>query len=231
MAGPLPFLTSPLEARWTALGARPASSAEGWRVPEVFTSVAAEAEAARRAVALGDQTPRGKLLVQGDEALALAQRALGVAPEAVGRMVQGDGVEASRLRRELLFVGAEPAVRARALAALQQAVAGAAGLVTVTDVTHGRFELRLVGPAAAELMSRVCSLDFDERAFPSASAKETSVARTRQLVVRSDLGDLPAFRLIGGRALGAYVWDTLMQAGRGLGIAPIGSKALGDLAE
>jgi glycine cleavage system aminomethyltransferase T len=55
---------------------------------------------------------------------------------------------------------------------------------------------------------------------------QTSVAKTHQLIIRADVIDLPAYRLIGGRALGAYVWDTLMEAGRDLQLSPIGCQAL-----
>ena len=51
---------------------------------------------------------------------------------------------------------------------------------------------------------------------------QTSVAKTHQLIIRADVADLPAYRLIGGRDLGAYVWDTLMEAGRDLQLSPIG---------
>ena len=101
--------------------------------------------------------------------------------------------------------------------------------MTVTDVTHGRFEYRIVGPEAPRLLSKVCGLDFDDDAFPDRRCRETSVARVKALVVRADAGGLPAWRVLGGRAVGAYVWDILMEAGAELGIAPIGAAALREL--
>jgi glycine cleavage system aminomethyltransferase T len=44
------------------------------------------------------------------------------------------------------------------------------------------------------------------------------------------MGDLPAYRLIGGRNLGGYVWETLMEAGREFGAEPIGANTLKTLA-
>lgn len=228
---PTPYLTSPLRTRWEALGARVVDVAEGWSLPAAFAGAQAEVEAARRGVALGDESARGKLLIQGSQAEAAVARALGAAPGAVGATAALGGAEVCRLRPDLLFLGAPPAQRAGLLEALTAAAAAASSLTTVTDVTHGRFELRLVGPAAPELLSQVCGLDLHPSAFPSGQGRQTSVAKTRQLVVRADLAALPAYRLIGGRALGAFVWDALMVAGRELGLVPIGAQALGILAE
>ena len=244
MAGP--WYATPLDGRWPAMGAH-LTEVAGWRVPERFGDGAEEAGAAREGVALGDETPRAKLLVQGEGAgpevstatgltePRMGEEAAGVVAAATGSPaprlgeVSGNPVAVCRLRPDLLLVGAGPGEGEEVLAALEGAAAEAPSLVTVTDVTHGRFEYRIVGPKAPRLLSKVCGLDFDAGAFPDRRARETSVARVKALVVRADAGDLPAFRVLGGRALGAYVWDILMEAGAELGIAPIGAAALREL--
>ena len=127
----------------------------------------------------------------------------------------------------MFFIGTAPAEVAAALDGLRRALQspGQPG-AAVTDLTHGRSELRLVGPAAPELLSKVCGLDFDPGRFPDGDARQSSVARTRQLIVRGDVGGLPSYSLIGGRSLGAYLWDTLMQAGAEFSIAPLGLRDL-----
>lgn len=225
------FLTSPLEHAWVRLGANIMQVGEGWRVPEFFAGVTPEVQAARQALALADDTPRGTLRVQGETAAECTRQALGTAPDAVGAIVTDSaGVEIASLRPDLYHIGTATAARAEVQERLKVSAQAQQENVTVTDITHGRFELRLVGPAAAELMSKVCALDFDDSVFPSGTAAETSVARTRQLILRVDVGPLPAYRLLGGRALGVYVWDTLMEAGRELGIRPMGARALETLA-
>ena len=222
-----PWYATPLHGRWEALGAHLIEVA-GWQVPERFGDGAPEARAAREGAALGDETPRAKLLVQGAEAAAAVAAATGLAAPRVGD-VSGGRVTACGLRPDLLFVAAGPGEGEGILKTLEQAAAAASGLVTVTDVTHGRFEYRIVGPEAPRLLSKVCGLDFDDDAFPDRRCRETSVARVKALVVRADAGGLPTWRILGGRALGAYVWDILMEAGAELGIAPIGAAALREL--
>ena len=179
-------------------------------------------------MALGDETPRAKLLAQGDEAAAVVAAATGLAAPGMGE-VSGGRVTACGLRPDLLLAAAGPGEGEGILKSLEQAAAAASGLVTVTDVTHGRFEYRIVGPESPRLLSKVCGLDFDDDAFPDHRCRETSVARVKALVVRADAGGRPAYRVLGGRAPGAYVWDTLMEAGAEFGIAPIGAAALREL--
>ena len=87
----------------------------------------------------------------------------------------------------------------------------------------------MIGPDSQVLLSKVCGLDFHSSAFPNETAKQSSLAKTTQLIIRYDIGELPAFSIIGVQSLGPYVWDTLMEAGREFGIVPIGTAALAAL--
>ena len=62
------------------------------------------------------------------------------------------------------------------------------------------------------------------------TAKQSSLAKTTQLIIRRDIGELPAFSIIGAQSLGPYVWDTVMEAGREFGLVPIGLSVLDMLA-
>ncbi len=90
-------------------------------------------------------------------------------------------------------------------------------------------ELRLVGPRSRDVLSQLCALDFAPSAFANHMAKQTSFAKTTQLIVRRDISALPAFSIIGARSLAAFVWDTLLHihTGHAYGIAPIGRNAMG----
>ena len=78
-------------------------------------------------------------------------------------------------------------------------------------------------------------MDLHPKAFPNNSAKQSSVAKTSQLIIRSDrvsasgATTVTAYTLIGARSLAAYLWETVLEAGRDLGIAPIGQAALEQL--
>ena len=216
-----PIKYSPLHATTQALAAQFADAA-GWQILESFTALETETAAARQNVALTDASANGKILVQGQAAGAVL---LAVSLD-VGAGMATDLGHVYRLRPDLFFVNTAPDGADSALHSIQIAAPAAAGLVTVTDVTHGRAQLQLVGPNSRDLLSRLCGLDFHPAAFPNLAACQSSVARTTQLIIRCDLGQLPVFTLVGARSLAAYLWDTIIQAGRDLGITPIGRLAL-----
>lgn len=198
---------------------------DGWQVARKLSKVAST-----ESVAFCHQSHNGKIRIEGQTAGAM----LDAEELAIGA---GKAVEYGRiyrLRQDLYFVcvdgdGGETAVT------LTHQAAGHPGLITVTDVTHGSAELWLIGPNSAELLSRLCVLDFHDSQFPNGTAKQSSVAKTTQLIIRHDLiapaglQTAPAYALIGGRSLAAYLWQTIMEAGQDLGIQPIGSAVLESL--
>ncbi|MCZ6676846.1 MAG: hypothetical protein O7E52_06315 [Candidatus Poribacteria bacterium] len=200
-----------------------------WAIPEAYRTPEAEIAAARSGVVLADETPNGKLMIEGDLAEAVLRAAFDLPEVAISSGARIESAQIYRLRQDLFFAsvppGGENALRKRLTAAVQESEQ----FITVTDITHGRSEIRIIGPASQALLSKVCGLDFHPSAFPDGVAKQSSLAKTLQLIIRRDMGELPAFSIIGVRSLGAYVWDTIMDAGREWELAPIGHAALGAL--
>lgn len=221
-----PIKLTPLHTIAQRLGAT-FTEQRGWRIPEVYTTPEAEITAARERIVLADETSNGKLLLEGDHAESVLRAVfdLGTLEINEGR----DGVY--RLRHDLFFISTPPGREASRQKKLTTTSAASDQFVTVTDVTHGRAEIRVIGPNSQELLSKVCGLDFHSSAFPNETAKQSSLAKTTQLIIRKDIGELPAFSIIGAQSLGPYVWDTLMDAGREFGVVPIGRAALAVLEE
>lgn len=189
----------------------------------------AQIDAIGSGVVVADLSTNGKLLVRGEEAEEILVTA------GVGRIPVGHGIAVEdsmvyRLRRDLYFLSAFPGRAAEAAVKLASRLTKTAAerdvLVSVADVTHGRSEMWLVGPASRALMSKLCGLDFSERAFPDDRAKQTSFAKTKQLIIRRDAAGQPAFAVIGGRSFASYAWETTVEAGEEFGITPIGADAL-----
>ncbi len=200
---------------------------EGWLVAQTFSTAEDEAKAARVSVALVDCSADGKIRVEGDAAAAILE---------LPDMEVRAGSEQSygqvyRLRPDLFFIVTKPGVEPVVLSELSEASANAGKLVTVTDVTHGLAGLRLIGPNSQTVLERLCGLDFRSAQFPHLGAKQSSVAKTAQLIVRRDLGDLRSYALYGPRSLGRYLWNTILTSGESLGIVPAGCAALDLLPE
>lgn len=219
---------SPLHAVTTQLGAT-FIEIGGWHFPEKFGVVEDEVAAARSGLVIADSTAHGKVQIEGPAAYAVIQAAWGSAPEKIGAGVNVASGRIFRLRVDQFFMLTPPGREAEALARLQTDTAPSGERVTVTDVTHGLADIRVMGPQTRALLRKLCALDTSETAFPDLTAAQTSVAKTKQLLIRRDFGLVVAFQFLGAQSLGVYLWDVLMEAGHEFGIQPIGVRALGQL--
>jgi sarcosine oxidase subunit alpha len=201
----------------------------GWRFAESYSSVEAEMAAARKAVALADTSPHGKIQVEGTDAPDVVAAAFGGAPDAIGAGLKADGGYVYRLRPDQFFVITPPGREVPAQERLESAIRARDAFVTVTDLSQGLAEMRLIGPRAREVLSKVSALDFSDAAFPNLNARQTSLAKTRQLIIRRDFGPLLAFTFAGAQSLGEYVWEAVLEAGREYGITPMGVAAMREL--
>ena len=200
----------------------------GWQVPQRFGDPAAELDLARNRVGLADTSARGKLLIDGTNAAKRLASLWSISELAVGQGAAIANGAVFRLRPSRYFVHTPPGGETAVTSAIETA-ADTNDLLAVTDYTHGWASLALIGPQSAELLSRLCGLDFHHSRFPNWTAKQSSVAKTNQLIVRQDAGETAVYYLIGARSLAAYLWQTIMAAGQDLLIVPIGAEAYGNL--
>ena len=224
-----PLKLSPLNATAERVAAAHWLEVAGWRCVEDYGNPAEEVAALRAGAGLADVSQIGKIQIEGQQAAAMLAGALGAAPQAVGGHARVPAGDLYCLRPDMYFLSVQPGTETSVCASLANAAAALPGLVTVTDVTHGLAAMELVGPRAVDVLTRVCGLDFSPTAFPSPAARQSSVAKTRQLIARQDRGVLPCYTLFGARSLAAYVWGVLLDAGRPFGLAPVGLEALSTL--
>ncbi|MSP12515.1 MAG: aminomethyl transferase family protein [Chloroflexi bacterium] len=209
---------------------------DGWQLPRSYGAGQTELVAARQGVwrhgvALADDSPNGKIMLEGREAQAVLQQVFGLetlAPDiGLGAVVAPGYI--FRLRRDQFFISTSPGAEAGIVARLAQAGRSSGQLVAAHDITHGRAEIRVIGPASRAFLSKLCGLDFHPTIFPNLAVRQSSLAKTTQIIIRRDLGVLPAFSVIGARSLAAYLWRIMLQAGAEWDIAPLGQAALEEL--
>ena len=94
----------------------------------------------------------------------------------------------------------------------------AAGAIAV-DVSHARTVITIAGDFAADLLSKACSLDFDDSSFPIGSCAQSKVALTSALLYRSDTH---RFEIFVARSHAAYLWQWLADAAVEFGFAVAG---------
>ena len=108
--------------------------------------------------------------------------------------------------------GGDAAVAPAVETALRDATGSS--FLTVVDVSANRVGLELRGDAVPDLLAFGCSLDLDDRAFPSGACAQTMVARANVVVWRLDA---TTWRLLVRPSFAAYLRAWLEDAAAGLG--------------
>ena len=86
--------------------------------------------------------------------------------------------------------------------------------------------LLLTGAHASSMLAKVCAVDLRPRAFAPDTIAQTNVARLNVIVIRGDIGPVPAFDLITDLASAVYLWGALLDAMAEYGGAPVGLGAI-----
>jgi len=204
-----------------------------------FAHSAEEHRAVREGVGLLDQTSFGKFLVQGRDAEAVLQQlcANDVGGPA-GRVVytqwlnERGGIEAdltvTRLSETEFLVVTAAATQARDLSTLRRAIP-ADSRAAVTDVTSAWATLNVQGPRSRELLTRVIEADLSNEAFPFGTSREVDLGYARVRATRiTYLGEL-GWELYIPSEFALHVYDTIVEAGRDIGLRHVGYHALNSL--
>lgn len=86
------------------------------------------------------------------------------------------------------------------------------------------------GEYASCMFAKLCSVDLRVQRFANGSIAQTSVARLATIVIRHDLGNVPAFYLLFDSASADYLWGCLTDAMSEFGGRAVGLTALRALA-
>jgi 4-methylaminobutanoate oxidase (formaldehyde-forming) len=210
-----------------------------WGKPKWIEWSAIEQRAARRAVALFDQSSFGKVLVTGRDAEALLQRVCTAdvavpAGRAVytGMLNHRAGYEAdvtvTRVAptEYLLVTGAASIVRdidwlRRHVNPTEQ--------VSMTDVTGMYAVFAVMGPNSRQLLQTLSRSDFSDEAFPFASSREVDLGQATVRATRiTYVGEL-GWELYVPVEFAVDVYEMLMDAGTAFDIAPAGYYSINSL--
>lgn len=203
--------------------------------PGWFDVVASECKATREAVALYDQSPFGKLAVEGADALALLQRVCANDVDVeLGRVVYSPilnrrgGYESDvvvlRSSEQTFMMITGAAQIARDVHWLRRH-AHQTESVSVTDVTSIWNVIAIMGPRARNVMERVSNADVSKSGFPYLTYRDIEIGYANALAVRiSYVGEL-GWELYIPADMTQHVYEQLMVAGSDLGIRPAGAFA------
>ena len=204
--------------------------------PDWYCHVLAEQAAAREAVAVFDQSPLGKVLVQGRDAESFLDRVCvgnmamepGTARYTLALNRRG-GIEAEWIvlrignRRFLLLTGSGQVTRDLHLL---NTCLGADEFVTFTDVTAATAVLSVMGPRSRELLAGMTDAELGDEGFPFSTHREIEVGGVVVRAVRvSYIGGL-GWELHAPVETAGLLYDRLHAAGKPLGLRDAGAYAL-----
>jgi len=216
------------------LGAAPAQDTLG--TPDWLPWVQAEQAATRDAVALYDQSSFSKIWVQGPDALALLQYLCANEMDVpIGKMVytallnERGGFESDltviRLSEDKFLVVTGSGQTTRDLDWLQRHVRPEMSVV-INDVSAQYCVLSLMGPKAAQLLSRVCPDDLSPQALPFAFTREIDVGHACVRAACMSYVGGPGYELYIPVEMTRHVYLSLHQAGADLSLRDAGYYAL-----
>ncbi|HLY51782.1 MAG TPA: FAD-dependent oxidoreductase [Steroidobacteraceae bacterium] len=220
-------------------GSSPDPGPLGWGRPSWFARWREEHRAARENVVLMDMSFMGKFLVQGRDAGRCLNRISANQVDGAPGVItytqwlnEGGRIEAdltvTKLGDERYFVVVTDTMVRHAETWMRRHIPGGAQAF-VTDVTSAYGQLNVQGPRSRELLQRLTSADLSNAAFPFRSAREIDIGFARVLCVRiTYLGEL-GYELYIPAEQAIHVYERVLEAGRDLGLAHAGLRALGSL--
>ena len=226
-------------AEYFAGAGRPTRAPEiSWGRRASFALVAAEHQAVRQRAGLLDMSFMCKFALQGREACAvLNELVVSDVDTEVGRVAYSalcnaaGGIEAdctvTRVAPDQFLVVGTDTVQRRLAARLRRGIGDRHAFVT--DVTAGQALFSLQGPAARQILQRVTSVDLSNESFPYLSGRSGDIGYAPVWLQRlTYVGEL-GWEVHTSAEFALTVYDTLLAAGRDLGLVNVGMSALDGL--
>jgi aminomethyltransferase len=223
---------TPLNDRHVALGARMIDFA-GWLMPVQYAGILDEHRAVRERAGLFDLSHMGELFLEGPEAGAALAHALVTNPPALadGRahysmIVASDGgiiddLIVYRLAADRFLVVANASNAQTVSDALAERITGFKAVLD--DRSLATALVAIQGPRSVDIVRPLTDVDLDALRYYAIA--EGTVAGITALVARTGYTGEDGFEVFVDTDRAVELWDALMAAGSGAGIAPIGLGA------
>ncbi len=189
----------------------------GWQMAEDFGHAEKEKTALASASALVDWSHIGKVSVRGADA---ARRVADLYPQAEFikplKAFYDDFVAVLRLTSDEFILLTAPAREDNLLEKLQGAES------SVVDISGASGCLVLAGPGRDEVMERSSAMNLSRDRMGAGSVVQTTIHTVHTTLWRTETLDI----ILVGRDYAEFLFDALLDVGRGVGLVPAGLSTL-----
>ncbi len=199
--------------------------------------IAEEVKSVHSRVGLIDVGTLGKLEISGRDAIRLLERVYtgrfarlsvgmtryGVMCDETGVIID-DGVIA-RIDPERFYVSTTSSGADQVYRELQRWAAIWSLDVTLVNATSTYGAINIAGPLSRQVLSRLTEMDLSPASFPYLGIREGTIADAPARVSRVGFVGELGYEIHVPASLAAWVWDSLMEAGKMDGIVPVGIEA------
>ncbi|MCY3776088.1 MAG: 2Fe-2S iron-sulfur cluster-binding protein [Candidatus Aminicenantes bacterium] len=238
LAGPHhhPVKLTPLHGRHQASGAEQMAMGE-WMRPFSYGNPEQEWRAVRERVGVIDVSTLGKLEVQGRDAgklldLVYTHHFSNLKPGRIryGVLCGEDGIilddgTVSRLAEDHFYITTTTGNISFVEQWMDWWAVVSGFCAHVTEITAHFAAVNLAGPRARTVLSRLTGLDLSNQAFRYMRCRTATVAGVPARLLRIGFVGETGWEIHVPASYGAYLWDTLLEAGADQGIAPFGVEA------
>lgn len=88
------------------------------------------------------------------------------------------------------------------------------------------FWFMITGTRTSDMFAKICGIDLRSKSFANHAIAQTSVARSNAIIIRDDLGKVPAFHILSDSASASYMWMCLLDAMEEFGGRPVGLQTV-----
>ncbi|MDE2927762.1 MAG: 2Fe-2S iron-sulfur cluster-binding protein [Acidobacteriota bacterium] len=238
LAGPHhhPVKLTPLHERHEAAGGEQMAMGE-WMRPFSYGNPEEEWRAVRERVGVIDVSTLGKLEVQGRDAgklldLVYTHHFSNLKPGRIryGVLCGEDGIilddgTVSRLAEDHFYITTTTGNISFVEQWMDWWAVVSGFCAHVTEITASFAAVNLAGPGARTVLSRLTGLDLSNQAFRYMRCRTATVAGVPARLLRIGFVGETGWEIHVPASYGAYLWDTLLEAGADQGIAPFGVEA------
>ena len=229
-----PIGISSIHYKHTELGAV-MEEIDGWKMPAKYSSPQEEIGGAKRSVAVGDISFKGKFIVHSqiiDDPHFDSFLGKSVPPILRASTTQlslnknQSDVLLARLASDEILVLTNSNDRHVVSKVL---FSNSGECIHTVDVTSSLAGLSILGPSSHFLLSELTEIDISSDAFPNMICAQGKVADITATILRCDRGGLPGFEVYFARDFGEYMWETFIHSGQNYNAIPIGLEGMNGL--